>query len=247
MIPHCYSPVSSGRSEWSFHLLPNPLILCCPCDSNSEVTMKVQIEDRLERLKRKYSHFGEIHDYDKGGSKDECRMPWNIAKIIVLERDGYRCRICGDSPIISENTDTVDRLRVEVEVHHIVPRIAGGTDSTKNLITLCKACHIKTFKNDYSGLPIVERRLDESVKVLTNSKALLKYGNKCQHHRLNSFSYRNTEIELREALDCEICDFPSLKKVYDIIFEMGLDFEEIIIKDKKDKYCVGIIEKNYSL
>jgi hypothetical protein len=208
--------------------------------------MKVDAEERLEKLKRKYSHYGEIYDYNKDGSTEESRIPWNIAKLVVLERDGYRCRICGESPIVSERIDSVDRLRVEVEVHHIIPRIAGGSDSTRNLITLCKACHIKTFKNDYSGLPSVGKRLDESVEILTNSSMLIKYGNNCRNFKLDSFSYRNAEITLKEPMDCKICDFPSLKRVYDIIFEMELDIEEIVIKDKKSKYCMGIIEKNYS-
>ncbi len=209
--------------------------------------MKIDVGDRLERLNRKYSHRGEVYDYYKDGSSEESSIPWNTAKLIVLERDEYKCRICGKSPMISENKDGVDRLRVEVEVHHILPRIAGGSDSTRNLITLCKTCHIKTFKNNYTGLPSLARRLDEKVEVLTNSNVLLKYGSNCQRYQLNSFNYGNDEIALKEPLDCKICDFPSLKRIYDIIFEMELDIEEIVIKDKKRKFCVGIIEKNYSL
>ena len=48
----------------------------------------------------------------------------------VLERDGGSCRNCGDSG-----------GNVELEVHHIVPRNAGGTDRLTNLATLCTGCH----------------------------------------------------------------------------------------------------------
>ncbi|MCW6158321.1 MAG: HNH endonuclease [Thermoplasmatales archaeon] len=205
--------------------------------------MKGNIEERLERLNRKYSQYGEVYDYVSSGSIEETNISWDTAKIIALERDEYKCRICGKAPMISEDKEGVSRLRVEVEVHHIVPRIAGGSDSTKNLITLCKECHIKTFKNNYTGVPFIARRLDERVEVLTNITALLRYGSNCQNLPLISFYYRNREVSLKEPLNCKICDFPSLKRVYDIIFQYDLDIEEIVIKDKKGKFCVGIIEK----
>jgi ribosomal protein L37AE/L43A len=205
--------------------------------------MKGNIEERLERLNRKYSQYGEVYDYVSSGSIEETDNSWNTAKIIALERDEYKCRICGKAPMISEDKEGVSRLRVEVEVHHIVPRIAGGSDSTKNLITLCKECHIKTFKNNYTGVPFIATRLDERVEVLTNSTALLRYGSNCQNLPLISFHYRDGEVSLKEPLNCKICDFPSLKRVYDIIFQYDLDVEEIVIKDKKGKFCVGIIEK----
>ncbi len=47
----------------------------------------------------------------------------------VLRRDGHRCRIRG-----------CDRS-LFVEVHHKVPREAGGTHDPDNLLTLCSACH----------------------------------------------------------------------------------------------------------
>ena len=205
--------------------------------------MKGNIEERLERLNRKYAQYGEVYDYVSSGSAEETNISWNTAKLIALERDEYKCRICRKAPMISEDKEGVSRLRVEVEVHHIVPRIAGGSDSSKNLVTLCKDCHIKTFKNNYTGVPFIARRLDERVEVLTNSTALLRYGSNCQNLPLTSFHYRNGEVSLREPLNCKICDFPSLKRVYDMIFQYDLDIEEIVIKDKKGKFCVGIIEK----
>jgi hypothetical protein len=49
----------------------------------------------------------------------------------VLMRDGSMCQCCGN------------RFRAtELEVHHVLPRVAGGSDSTRNLITLCIPCHM---------------------------------------------------------------------------------------------------------
>jgi len=57
---------------------------------------------------------------------------WQEIRADIMERDGFRCRVCGA-------TD-------ELSVHHIVPRrykyIAGfDVDSPANLITLCWKHH----------------------------------------------------------------------------------------------------------
>jgi len=205
--------------------------------------MEDKIEERLEMLSRRYSHYGEIHDFSNEGSTKEVGIPWNVAKLITLERDEYKCRVCGNSPITSDNKEGFNRLRVEVEVHHIIPRIAGGTDSTENLVTLCKVCHIKTFKNNYSGLPSLGRELRGKIEILTNSPLLLSHGNNCRNHSLNSFYFRDEEVSLKEPIDCKICEYSSLQKVYDLIFLNDLDTEEIVIKDENKEFCVGIIEK----
>src|SRR5262245_53856847 len=47
----------------------------------------------------------------------------------ILQRDGYRCRMCGVS--------AQDGDDVRLEVDHIIPRSAGGTNDESNLQTLC--------------------------------------------------------------------------------------------------------------
>ena len=47
----------------------------------------------------------------------------------VLDRDEHRCQNCGDGG------DS------HLEVHHIVPRMVGGSNNKTNLITLCQKCH----------------------------------------------------------------------------------------------------------
>ena len=61
----------------------------------------------------------------------------------VLERDGYRCRVCGN----------VDRIAV----HHRRP----GLDAADHLITLCGACHARVHK-----LLAVRKWLPEALVVL---------------------------------------------------------------------------------
>lgn len=54
---------------------------------------------------------------------------WQALREVVLERDDYTCQGCG--------TD-VER---NAPIHHIVPLGCGGTNTRRNLITLCETCH----------------------------------------------------------------------------------------------------------
>ncbi|MGH3094020.1 MAG: RecQ family ATP-dependent DNA helicase [Gaiellaceae bacterium] len=54
---------------------------------------------------------------------------------MALARDGYRCAECGESePSL-------------LDVHHRVPRSAGGSDDPANLLTLCDGCHGRRHPN----------------------------------------------------------------------------------------------------
>lgn len=58
---------------------------------------------------------------------------WENLKAYAKWRDGGKCRVCGKTP----RTDKTVRL----EVHHIVRRADGGTDTPENVVTLCRECH----------------------------------------------------------------------------------------------------------
>ena len=45
----------------------------------------------------------------------------------VLERDGWRCQVCGSMQ--------------NLQVHHLKLRSRSGGDEEQNLITLCAECH----------------------------------------------------------------------------------------------------------
>jgi ATP-dependent DNA helicase RecQ len=55
---------------------------------------------------------------------------WVNIREAVLRRDNYKCMECG-TPCRS----------AEADVHHLLPRSAGGTDEPSNLVTLCDGCH----------------------------------------------------------------------------------------------------------
>ena len=52
-------------------------------------------------------------------------------RFAVLDRDGFKCRSCGQGP--PEHVLHVD---------HIIPRAKGGTDELSNLQTLCADCNL---------------------------------------------------------------------------------------------------------
>lgn len=61
------------------------------------------------------------------------RAPTPKVRMKILQRDDFRCRICG-----RKASDHVD---VELHVHHIRPWAQGGLTLENNLITLCHTCH----------------------------------------------------------------------------------------------------------
>jgi len=56
---------------------------------------------------------------------------WTKIRGMILERDDYRCQVCG-------------KTNGRLDVHYIIPRRVGGQDSPDNLITVCNGgCHQK--------------------------------------------------------------------------------------------------------
>jgi len=53
----------------------------------------------------------------------------------VLERDGWRCQVCGSMQ--------------HLQVHHLKFRSRSGGDEEQNLITMCAECHARMHSNDW--------------------------------------------------------------------------------------------------
>jgi 5-methylcytosine-specific restriction endonuclease McrA len=73
--------------------------------------------------------------------------PYSMLHREILERDGWRCQMCG----CSKNLD----------VHHMRRRSALGDDAETNLITLCRDCH-KLQDGAADGCPPIDTRHLES-------------------------------------------------------------------------------------
>lgn len=79
-----------------------------------------------------------IRDFDKlgfwwGWERGIAPPYWDELRSYVLNRDDYTCQKCG-----------VRLPGSNLALHHIKPKEIGGSDSAKNLTTLCKACHRDT-------------------------------------------------------------------------------------------------------
>jgi len=61
-------------------------------------------------------------------SSSDSTLPenWPALRRIILDRDLWRCQLCG----VSAN-----------HVDHIIPRSVGGSDDPENLRALCAHCH----------------------------------------------------------------------------------------------------------
>lgn len=59
---------------------------------------------------------------------------WEYTRSVVREKSDYECEMCGK--------DESNCFR-ELSVHHIVPLLSGGCNSTNLLMALCPACHQK--------------------------------------------------------------------------------------------------------
>src|SRR5436190_14368081 len=67
---------------------------------------------------------------------DASEQLWREVRAVVLALDNRRCKECG-KPCPAGDAD----------VHHLVPRAAGGVDEPANLITLCDGCHAAHHPN----------------------------------------------------------------------------------------------------
>jgi ATP-dependent DNA helicase RecQ len=66
---------------------------------------------------------------------------WHRIRDSILRRDKFRCVECGKAC----NSD-------EADIHHLLPRSAGGSDEPSNLITLCDGCHAAHHPKLSAGL-----------------------------------------------------------------------------------------------
>jgi 5-methylcytosine-specific restriction endonuclease McrA len=81
-------------------------------------------------------------------ARDRRDIPMGL-RYTVLNRDRFKCVLCGDSPA------TTERCRLHVD--HIVPFAKGGKTEMKNLRSLCESCNLgKGTKMETDAEPALE-------------------------------------------------------------------------------------------
>lgn len=75
----------------------------------------------------------------------------------LFDRDGWRCRYCGEQ--VTELTATLD---------HVIPRVTGGSDDPENLATACHECNsIKSGMTEAEAAPLLLARLRQRATGIT--------------------------------------------------------------------------------
>lgn len=80
-----------------------------------------------EDFKTEWEELRKKYDYWIKKKKENIRYN----RFRILERDGFKCRICGRFP-----------PQVVLHIDHWIPKAKGGLDINENLVTLCNECNI---------------------------------------------------------------------------------------------------------
>jgi transcription elongation factor Elf1 len=117
----------------------------------------------------------DILDLENLGARRKKRSR-EIPKVLVskvLERDGYKCIICGKDSML--------------HIHHIIPWRQGGDYKMDNLVTLCSGCHGSVESGDVElavyrcvlrAIKIARRTIKENIEqtIILGKKGPFKCG-----------------------------------------------------------------------
>ena len=106
------------------------------------------------------TYHGSAHALYRGGSgvTDAVRKSlgprgWDAISATAREHADHTCEMCGATP---------DRA---LDVHHIIPVLAGGTNAPWNLLATCQSCHQRAEAHATRVVGIEHVCLPESVRV----------------------------------------------------------------------------------
>lgn len=67
----------------------------------------------------------------------------------VYRREGYRCALCDSTKYI--------------QIHHVVKRSQGGTNSLHNLVCLCSDCHALAHGMNLNGWDATQEDVEQAI------------------------------------------------------------------------------------
>jgi 5-methylcytosine-specific restriction endonuclease McrA len=107
------------------------------CDGRNPIA-KPSKESSLRKKAAKREEVADLKRAIDGKGKPKRKPIPPKTRAMVLERDGRRCVICGKSV----RDKHANGAPVLLEVDHIVPVAAGGTNCESNLRTACNVCNV---------------------------------------------------------------------------------------------------------
>lgn len=102
-------------------------IICKKPFTVTKAQVKVTCSNACNKKHKRNSHLGEKSHLWRGGKTAPYHTEWRVFRAMALERDDYKCVICGST----------DRI----QVHHKIPYRYSKSHNLNNLITLCRSCH----------------------------------------------------------------------------------------------------------
>lgn len=98
-----------------------------------------------------------VLEADRQAPAHDRRIP-DPVRVAVLERDGFRCVVCGWNPE-SRAPGTTDP-RTLLEPHHVEHHAEGGSNDLENLVVLCNVHHDELHAAGVNGRSDFERWLE---------------------------------------------------------------------------------------
>lgn len=99
---------------------------------------------------------------DRQAPEHDRRIP-DFVRVAVLERDDFRCVVCGWRP--KERVPGSTDPRTLLEPHHIRHHADGGSNDVENLVTLCNVHHDQLHADGVNGAEEFGRWLEKHEQV----------------------------------------------------------------------------------
>jgi len=125
---------------------------------------------------------------------------------VALERANHECAFCGVTNEQHEQ-DTGKGL----DVHHVLPRSAGGSDKPSNLLAVCRGCHKTLEHSQGAAMKELSETNEPQRKELENQIEDFSERNAELHRHLDGLLERVQELERRNR------DVDYYKKLLDVL------------------------------
>lgn len=141
-------------------------------------------------------------DSTNGEANPYSKAKWKRVRKTVLERQEHQCLFCGVS-------DEAHRERYSngLDVHHVIPRSDGGSDTPDNLAALCRSCH-KTLESVHA------RAMDNVTSESTYSPEIAEMAHMCRF-------FEDWEDDLRGELQKFISNHPHFAQEAGLVGDDG--------------------------
>lgn len=135
--PGRFHGAGAGALQRQMNMLNLPTKPMPVCDGSNPIA-KPSKESSLRKKAAKRKEVEDLKREIDGKSKPKRAPIGAKLRAMVLDRDGRRCVLCGKT---AQDTHA-NGSPVTLEVDHIVPVAAGGTNCESNLRTCCNVCNV---------------------------------------------------------------------------------------------------------